>query len=161
MDYVQVKEISDSLGVGEYFRFLPLIFTYRTINSTKTHGGKANKEDVEFLKGNDEGNFEKISTLLQKLPQELMFIFKAMHTVSLHNRRAGGDTRYRLFLFTQKALEADSLNKTWFQAFLFKMWVYFKIFLFENLYWVYRRIFGKMELKFGEDGKLKETKIVY
>jgi len=65
---VEAKRISDLLGVGEYFRYLPLIFTYRTVNSRKQHGGKANPEDVAFMKGNDEGNFEKISSLLQKLP---------------------------------------------------------------------------------------------
>lgn len=32
-DYVTVKEISGRLGMGEYFRFLPLLFTARTINS--------------------------------------------------------------------------------------------------------------------------------
>jgi aarF domain-containing kinase len=64
MDYATVKEISSRLGIGEYFRYLPLLFTYRTINATKPLGAPVSKEEVQFLKGKDEVNFEKISFLL-------------------------------------------------------------------------------------------------
>lgn len=84
-----------------------------------------------------------------------MFIFKAMHTVSLHNSRAGGTTRLRLLLFTEKALVAASKQKNWLQAMLLRFLVYFKIFLFENLYWLYRKIFGVLEVRLGADGKVE------
>ena len=64
MDYVTVKKISDKLGMGEYFRYLPLLFTYRTINAKKPLGGVISKEEIKFLKGYDEINFEKLSYLL-------------------------------------------------------------------------------------------------
>ena len=53
------------MGIGEYFRYLPLLFTYRTINAKKPLGGTVSKEEKEFLVNNDEVNFEKISFLLQ------------------------------------------------------------------------------------------------
>ena len=64
MDYASVKSISARLGIGEYFRYLPLLFTYRTINATKPLGASVTKDEIQFLKGRDEVNFEKISFLL-------------------------------------------------------------------------------------------------
>jgi len=64
MDYITVKEQADKMGMGEYFRYLPLLFTYRTINAKKPLGGPLAKEEIKFLKGNDEINFEKLSYLL-------------------------------------------------------------------------------------------------
>jgi hypothetical protein len=90
MDYAKVKSLSYRMGINEYFRYLPLLFTYRTINATKPLGATVTKDEIQFLKGKDEVNFEKISFLLQRLPSEVIFIFKAMHIVGLHNARAGG-----------------------------------------------------------------------
>jgi aarF domain-containing kinase len=64
MDYYEVQSLSQEMGIGEYFRYLPLLFTYRTINAKKPLGGTVSKEEIQFLKGNDEVNFEKISFLL-------------------------------------------------------------------------------------------------
>ena len=88
------------MGINEYFRYLPLLFTYRTINAKKSLGATVTKDEIEFLKGNDEVNFEKISFLMQKLPSEIVFIFKAMHIIGLHNYRSGGNTRARLLKFS-------------------------------------------------------------
>lgn len=52
------------MGIGSYYRYLPLLFTYRTINAKKPLGGTVSPEEIKFLKGNDEVNFEKISFLL-------------------------------------------------------------------------------------------------
>ena len=93
MDYATVKRISYDLGIDEYYRYLPILFTYRTINTTKALGAKGDPEEKKFLLDNNEGNLEKIGFLLQKLPTDLVFIFKAMHIVGLHNFRAGGSTR--------------------------------------------------------------------
>lgn len=46
MDYQQVKEISFRMGINEYFRYLPLLFTYRTINATKPLGATVSKEEI-------------------------------------------------------------------------------------------------------------------
>ena len=62
-DNDKVKEVADKLNMGEYFRFLPLLFTYRTINAKKPLGGQITKDEIEFLKSNDEVNFEKFSYL--------------------------------------------------------------------------------------------------
>ena len=39
MDNDGIRKIADKLNMGEYFRYLPLLFTYRTINAKKPLGG--------------------------------------------------------------------------------------------------------------------------
>jgi hypothetical protein len=63
MDYYTVEKISYEMGINEYFRYLPLLFTYRTINTTKPLGGKLVDEEKEFLMDNDEVNMDKIGML--------------------------------------------------------------------------------------------------
>jgi len=64
MDYFKVREIAYDMGIGEYYRYLPLLFTYRTINTTKPLGGKPAPEEKDFLLGNDEINMDKIGMLV-------------------------------------------------------------------------------------------------
>ena len=40
MDYVTVKKISYEMGIDEYYRYLPILFMGRTINTTKPIGAK-------------------------------------------------------------------------------------------------------------------------
>lgn len=105
-DNATVKQISDKMGMGEYFRYLPLLFTGRTINSKKPLGSKIDEKEIKFIKDNDEFNFEKISFLFQRLPSEVIFIFKAMHLVAINNIRAGGDRRERLVHYSVNSIEA-------------------------------------------------------
>jgi aarF domain-containing kinase len=100
MDYQTLKEISADLGIGEYYRYLPLLFTYRTINTTKPLGGPLAEEERKFLRSNDEINLEKVGFLMEVLPTDLLFIFKAMHIIGTHNSRAGGTSRERMLTFT-------------------------------------------------------------
>jgi aarF domain-containing kinase len=64
MDYNNVRRVAKHLGIGEYYRYLPLLFTYRTINAKKPLGSTVTPEEKAFLMNNDEVNFEKISFLL-------------------------------------------------------------------------------------------------
>jgi aarF domain-containing kinase len=64
MDYNKLKSVSEEMGIGEYYRYLPLLFTYRTINTTKPLGGKLAPEEKDFIKSNDEVNLDKIGMLL-------------------------------------------------------------------------------------------------
>ena len=64
MDYVTVKKLSYEMGIDEYYRYLLILFTGRTINTTKPLGAKPVQEEKDFLLENNEGNLEKIGTLL-------------------------------------------------------------------------------------------------
>lgn len=63
MDYASVKQIAEQMGIGEYYRYLPLLFTYRSINTTKKLGAGLVEEEKEFLLGNDEFNMDKVGML--------------------------------------------------------------------------------------------------
>jgi len=64
MDYQTVRSLAEDMGMGQYYRYLPLLFTYRTINTKKPLGGEMAPEEKQFLKENNEGNLEKIGMLL-------------------------------------------------------------------------------------------------
>ena len=145
MDNDGIKKISDKLGMGEYFRYLPLLFTYRTINAKKPLGGLITKDEIQFLKGNDEINFEKLSLLMQKLPSEVVFIFKAMHIIGVHNRRSGGDTRDRLLSFTNRSIEAMNEESTPAWRCFLKLSFRIKLWIFEKMFWMYKYLFGFKE----------------
>lgn len=132
---------------------MPLLFTYRTINATKPLGATVAKEEIEFLKGKDEVNFEKISFLMQQLPSEIVFIFKAMHIIGLHNARSGGQTRRRLLLFTKDSIAALAYKHSFFYKFWLWLKFWIKLFMFEKAFWLYKRIWGFMEIKFDESNR--------
>ena len=46
MDYYNMREIAKGMGIGDYYRYLPLLFTYRTINAKKPLGATVSKEEV-------------------------------------------------------------------------------------------------------------------
>jgi hypothetical protein len=46
MDYERVKALSYLMGINEYYRYLPLLFTYRTINATKPLGATVTKDEI-------------------------------------------------------------------------------------------------------------------
>ena len=147
MDYLEVKNIAYKLGINEYFRYLPLLFTYRTINTKKPLGGLLHKDEIQFLRENDEVNFEKISYLLQKLPSEVVFIFKAMHIIGVHNKNCGGDTRTRLMKFTEYCLKVLGKSYSWLGKALLFFQLWLKLFLFEHAFFLYKRIYGFLELE--------------
>lgn len=64
MDYYTVKQVAFSMGIDEYYRYLPLLFTYRTINTTKPLGGKLAEEERKFIKENEEFDLDKVGVLL-------------------------------------------------------------------------------------------------
>jgi len=153
MDYRTVKEISYDLGINEYYRYLPILFTYRTINTRKPLGAKGQPEEKEFLIDNNEGNLEKIGTLLQKLPTDIVFIFKAMHIIGLHNFRAGGSTRARLLTFTDYCVEAMCERFSYPYLWYMKWHLAIKVFLFEHWFALYERFYGYMHVKFDKESQ--------
>ena len=131
LDYVTVKKISYELGINEYYRYLPILFTGRTINTTKPLGDKPHKEEKDFILQNNEGNLEKVGNLLQKLPTDVIFMFKAIAIIAVHNARAGGTTRKRIFTFTDYCMQAMCERFSYFYLFYLRFHFRFKVLLFE------------------------------
>jgi len=87
------------------------------------------------------------------LPNEIIFIFKAMHIVGLHNSRSGGQTRTRLMKFSQEAINAIAYKHTIFYYWWLKIKFWFKLFLFEHGFALYKFLFGFLEVKFDEQNR--------
>ena len=106
LDYDTVKTIAEKMGLGEYYRYLPLILTYRTINSKRPLGSVISEEEKKQLHRENEITFEKITRLMQKLPPDLLFIIRTSNLIALHNIRLGGTTRERLMIYSDYSFKA-------------------------------------------------------
>mmetsp|Transcript_9230 Transcript_9230/g.8161 ORF Transcript_9230/g.8161 Transcript_9230/m.8161 type:complete len:106 (-) Transcript_9230:169-486(-) len=99
-DEANIKKLSYEFGVNEFYRYLPLIFTYRTIDSQKPLGESFKRDEKQLLKISNDLSFDNIGFLLQKLPWELILIFKASHFISIHNKKFGIGNRHKFLYFT-------------------------------------------------------------
>jgi len=45
MDYANTEKIAREMGIGDYFRYLPLLFTMRTIKARKPLGAKLTEDE--------------------------------------------------------------------------------------------------------------------
>ena len=66
-----------------------------------------------------------------------------MHIIGLHNRRSGGTTRNRLLKFTDYSIEA--ISGADFYNMTMRMGFRLKLMIFENLFWLYKMIYGFSE----------------
>lgn len=153
-DNIKMKEIAKEMGLGEHYRFLPLLFTYRTINSTKPLGGRLTDQERTFLKENDEMNFEKIGMLTEKLPSNICFIFKTAQYTLIHNKKLGGNIRYQLLSFTEFCIQGLTLTQSTFNYYSTKLKFYLKVILFEYFFGVYKFLFGFYVPKFDENNEI-------
>lgn len=106
LDYPTVKDIARKMGLGDYYRYLPLILTYRSINSKSPLGDVLTQEERRKLHIDNEITFEKITQLMQRLPPDLLFIIRTSNLIALHNLRLGGSTRERLMTYTDFSFKA-------------------------------------------------------
>ena len=97
--------------------------------------------------------------MLQKLPTDLVFIFKANHIIATHNARAGGTTRNRLFIYTDYCMKAMCEKFSHFYLMYLRIHFKFKVLLFEQWFSLYERLYGWMKVSMDKDGKklLEET----
>ena len=137
-DYSTVRRISKDLGLGDYFRYLPLILTHRTMDSQNPLGSLLSTAEKRELHRRMEITFSKISRLLQLLPPDLLFVIRTSNLVALHNMALGGAPRKRLEIYTEAALEKKygNLLVRW----LVGVRVWTVVFLFERVKWLYRWI---------------------
>ncbi len=142
INYAETERIAKEMGIGEYFRYLPLLFTLRTINSTKSMGGKLTEEEKEYLHSETEINLDKVGMLLQRLPTDMVFIFKAIHMVGIHNLRAGGTSRKRLVSFTNYACQGIAQDASIFYLWWLKAKLWLRLFVFEHCFWLFDNMFG-------------------
>ena len=90
-------------------------------------------EEVKVLKGNNDLNLESIGFLLQKLPWNIILIFKATHLITIHISKFGSTDRTKFLRFSNYWIQALSKSNSSLTYWYLKLNLYFKLFLFE--YW--------------------------
>ena len=82
-----------------------------------------------------------------------------MHIVGVHNFRAGGSTRARIMTFSDHCMQAMSERFSFLYLWYLQVHFRLKLFLFENTFWLYERVYGFMRVKFDKTdaNKLIET----
>eukprot|EP01017_Pseudomicrothorax_dubius_P035189 TRINITY_DN4896_c0_g2_i4.p1 TRINITY_DN4896_c0_g2~~TRINITY_DN4896_c0_g2_i4.p1 ORF type:complete len:243 (-),score=27.66 TRINITY_DN4896_c0_g2_i4:135-863(-) len=143
-DNRRLKRVCAELGIGDQYKFLPLVFLNRTRASRKKLGDSLTYQEWRSLHEDDVLSFERINGLLQSLPPDMMYVIRASNLVASHNLTLGGKTRDRLLTYTDMALKAlypNRLKRAW-AKFMF----YIRVFLFERANGLFQRMFPSFTL---------------
>ena len=134
-DYDTMKKISDDFGIGEYYKYLPLVLLWRSKN-TKKLGELITEEDRRKMQKQDLVSFEIINYIMQKIPEHMIFIIRASNLIAIHNTTLGGTMRNRFLIFTESCYR--KLYPGWF-SFNFQMMLFrVRLFIMERFLSVYR-----------------------
>lgn len=144
-NYDKVKEIAAEFGITTHYKYLPLIFTYRTMNSKKSLGERMTSEEIKMLKKNDDLNLENIGYLVQKLPWDIILIFKATHLITTHIAKFGSNDRTKIFRFSNYWVQALVGSNTGISYWMLRLTLMFKILLFEYCYPLFKLFYGHAE----------------
>lgn len=98
-DMKKVESLAYQMGIGEYFKYLPLILMWKTKGAKKLGMEFTEEDKKKFHKGGLK-IIEKMNNVVQKLPEHMLYIIKASDMVSIHNSVLGGSLRERLLMFT-------------------------------------------------------------
>lgn len=134
-NYERTKEISYELGIGEFYKYLPVVLMYRTMDSNKKIGENFTQEERKELRERNMVSLEKINNLMNALPPDMLFIIRASNLVAIHNRTLGGTSRERLLKFSDLVIEnlhPNSISRVYYRTMF-----YVKLFLFESFKGVY------------------------
>lgn len=137
-DYDKMKEISDDFGIGEYYKYLPLVLLWRSKN-TKKLGELIAEEDRVKLQKQELVSFEIINYIMQRIPEHMIFIIRASNLIAIHNTTLGGTMRNRFLIFTESCYRA--LYPNWFIFQWQMMWFRVKLFFIEHFLAVYRYLY--------------------
>jgi hypothetical protein len=77
-----------------------------------------------------------------------------MHIIGVHNARSGGSTRKRLLEFTNDCIDALSAKHTIVYKWYLKMIFWMKLIMFEKMFWLYKFLYGFLEIKFDDQNKM-------
>uniref|UniRef100_A0A7N2KXJ5 ABC1 atypical kinase-like domain-containing protein n=1 Tax=Quercus lobata TaxID=97700 RepID=A0A7N2KXJ5_QUELO len=105
LDANKTQQLGERFGVGKYFKYLPLIFTGRTIDSKSTLLGGMSIEEKRNLKQELKSlKMEDISSFMESLPPEFSRILRTDGLLRSIISRLGASQRVRLLAYAKYAL---------------------------------------------------------
>ena|SRR3990167_3447880 len=137
-DYETMKEVADAFGMGEYYKYLPLVLLWRSKN-TKKLGDMIPEEDRKNMQKKDLINFEIIHYIMTRIPEHMIFIIRASNLSAIHYNTLGGTMRNRFMIMTEgcyRNLYGNGIYYSWrIMIMRIKLW------LMETSYSFYRFLY--------------------
>jgi aarF domain-containing kinase len=105
-----LKESSENLGVGRFYKLFPLIFTFRHAKSSRSaliDAKMPEKEREQIVNDFKDSTVEDFNQFLQSVPRDMLLIFRTNALVRSLNFALGGSTASRLGVMFEFAMRGS------------------------------------------------------
>lgn len=110
-DSNKIQQLGDNFGIGKYSRYLPVIFTGRTIESKSALSRGMSVEKKQSLNKDLKSlRIEDISSFFESLPNEFLTVLRADGLLRSLIIKLGASQRQRLLSYAKYALHGLSLK---------------------------------------------------
>lgn len=109
----KLKQASENLGVGCFYKLFPLIFTFRHIGSSRsafTDTSMSKLERDEIRKDFQDSSIADANKFLQSLPKDMLLIFRTNALIRSLNFDLGGSTSSRLKIMFEYAIRGSHIR---------------------------------------------------
>ncbi|KAJ4828786.1 hypothetical protein Tsubulata_010799 [Turnera subulata] len=111
LDTQKIEQLGERFGVGKYSRFLPVIFTGRTVSSKTGPGGGMSAEEKRNLKQELKSlKMEDISSFMESLPPDFLTILRTDGLLRSVIRKLGAPQQVRLLSYVKHAIYGLSVK---------------------------------------------------
>ncbi|MFS7969638.1 putative ABC-type Cd(2+) transporter [Helianthus anomalus] len=112
LDSHKIQQVAQHFGIGKYAKYLPLIFTGRTINSRSAFGEGMSVEEKTNLKQEVKSlSMGDVSEFMESLPSEFLTVLRTDALVRSLTSMLGSSQRERLVVYANYALHGLSLKR--------------------------------------------------
>jgi aarF domain-containing kinase len=137
-NHKEMKRLALEFGIGEKYRYLPLVFTFKSQNTRKL-GEKILQSEVTRLRDMDVLSFSNVYSLLEEFPDDFLLIMRASNLIAIRNIILGGTHRQRLLRLTRTAFQEK--YQTWLSFRWHFLGFQMKLFLYESFFFFYKWLF--------------------
>lgn len=108
-DSALLEDCGARLKIGKYAKYLPLLFTYRTIqHKGRLEASMSPAEREELTKDLGSIRFSNVSDFLEQLPRDMLFVFRTNNMIRALNKDLGSTTRERFSIMGNYAVKGHS-----------------------------------------------------
>ncbi|XP_071711874.1 uncharacterized protein [Rutidosis leptorrhynchoides] len=113
LDAHTIKQVGQHFGIEKYAKYLPLMFTGRTINSKAAFGDAMSAEEKTNLKQEVKSlSIGNISEFMESLPSEFPLVLRTDALVRSLTSKLGSSQRVRLLVYANYALGGLSMKQS-------------------------------------------------
>lgn len=108
-DNVLLENCGRRLNIGEVVRYLPLLFTYRTINHKGRLDASMSEQERQKLSEDLKNlRFSNVTEFLEQLPRDMLFVLRTNNMIRALNKDLGGTKRERFSIMGNSAIRGNS-----------------------------------------------------